>query len=291
LRLLLLLLMLRVLWVLRVKRRLLVLRVLMGLWLLLLLLLRDGGLRNLRGGHRSRLHCLLRLLLLLLARLRGCHVLGSMLRCVLRDMLATLRRVLRCMLGCVLRSMLGSMLRNVLGRVRGGMLRLVLRCMLRCVLGCMGRRMRTRSGAFPSSRLRGCGSWGLLLLLLGRWSRLRLLSVRLNRWGGVVLRVLLVLLLLLLVRVLWLRRLRWLCGVCSIIHRLVPPSHVGLRLLLRRRLLLLLLLLLLRSSISRLTVPSGMVSKRVWRRRRLGRLQWLLLGLQRGHRCRLQRTP
>jgi hypothetical protein len=129
-----------------------------------------------------------------------------------------------------------------------------------------------------------------LLLLLGRWSRLRLLSVRLNRWGGVVLCVLLVL--LLLVRVLWLRRLRWLCGVCSIIHRLVPPSHVCLRLLLRRRLLLLLLLLLLlRSSISRLTVPSGMVSKRVWRRRRLGRLQWLLLGLQRGHRCRLQRTP
>jgi hypothetical protein len=112
-----------------------------------------------------------------------------------------------------------------------------------------------------------------------------LLSVRLNRWGGVVLRVLLVL----LVRVLWLRRLRWLCGVCSIIHRLVPPSHVGLRLLRRR--VLLLLLLLLRSSISRLTVPSRMVSKRVWRRRRLGRLQWLLLGLQRGHRCRLQRTP
>jgi hypothetical protein len=286
LRLLLLLLMLRVRWVLRVKRRLLVLRVLLGLWLLLLLLLGDGGLRNLRSGHRGRLRCLLRLLLLL-ARLGSCHVLGSMLRCVLWDVLAALRRVLGCMLGCVLRSMLGSMLRNVLGRVRGGMLRLVLGCMLRCVLGCMGRRMRTRSGAFPSSRLRGRGSWGLLLLLLGRWSRLRLLSVRLNRWGGVVLRVLLVL--LLLVRVLWLRRLRWLCGVCSIIHRLVPPSHVGLRLLRRR--LLLLLLLLLRSSISRLTVPSGMVSKRVWRRRRLGRLQWLLLGLQRGHRCRLQRTP
>ncbi len=94
---------------------------------------------------------------------------------------------------------------------------------------------------------------------------------------------------LLLVRVLWLRRLRWLCGVCSIIHRLLAPSHVWLLLLL----LLLRLLLLLSSGIRRLTVPAGMVSERV-RRRLLLLLQWLLqwlLVLQRRHRCRLHRTP
>jgi hypothetical protein len=86
---------------------------------------------------------------------------------------------------------------------------------------------------------------------------------RLHRRGGVVLSVLRVL----LVRMLWLRGLWGLCGVGSIIHRLVAPSHLS-------RLLLLLL-----SSI-RLAVPRGMVSKRV-RRRRLVLLLLLLLLLQR----------
>jgi len=102
--------------------------------------------------------------------------------------------------------------------------------------------MATRRRAFPPSRLCGRGRRGLLLLL-GRWS-LGLLGMRLHRRGGMVLlRMLRMLLRLLLVRVLWLRGLRWLCGVRSIIHRLVAPGHV--RLLLRRLLLLLLRLGLL----------------------------------------------
>jgi hypothetical protein len=160
--------------------------------------------------------------------------------------------------------------------------------------------VRTGGGALAPSRLRGRGNWGLLLL---DWWSLRLLSMRLHRWGGVVLRVLLVLLLrrrLLLVRVLWLRRLRWLCGVPSIVHRLVTPAHVRLRWLLWLRLLLLRLLLLL-SGVRGLTVPSGMVSKGARWRLCLLRLRLLLLLLlvllqlllllQGGHRCRLHRTP
>ncbi len=98
-----------------------------------------------------------------------------------------------------------------------------------------------------------------------------LLRMSLDRRCGVVLRLLRMR--LLLVRVLWLRRLRWLCGVCSVVHRLLAPSHVWLLLL-----LLLLRLLLLSSGIRRLTVPAGMVSERI--RRRLRRLLLLLLLLQ-----------
>jgi hypothetical protein len=107
-----------------------------------------------------------------------------------------------------------------------------------------------------------------LLLLLRRWSLGLLGMWLLHRRGRVVLlRVLRMrlLLLLLLVRVRRLRGLGWLCGVSSIVHRLVAPSHVRrLLLLLLLRLLLLrllLLLLLLRSSVRRLTVPRAMVSE------------------------------
>jgi hypothetical protein len=113
----------------------------------------------------------------------------------------------------------------------------------------------------------------LLLLRLLLYGRRRMVLRMLHMLLLLLLRLLRLLLLLLLVRVLWLgRRLGWLRGVCSIIHRLVAPSHVGL----------------LSGRIGRLTVPAGMVSKCACRRRLL-MLRRLLL--QRRHRCRLQRTP
>lgn len=197
----------------------------------------------------------MRWLLLLLSRRRRLDVLRSMLGRMLRGMLRMLSGVLR---GGELRSVTRSMLWGVL------------RGMLRRVLGRMSRRMCAGGWAFPpgcrcGSRRRG--------LLLGRWS-LRLLSMshrRLHRRGGMVLRMLSMLLLRL-------RGLRWLGGVRSIVDRLVAPIYVGLL-----------------GSIGRLTVPTGMVSKRVrrWSWRRLAlllRLQRLLM-LERWHRCRRQRTP
>ena len=96
-----------------------------------------------------------------------------------------------------------------------------LRLRLRLDLGPLGRRalLALRVGSLS---LFDCGL-GLSLLSMG------LLGVRLHWRGSVVLLLSMLLrMLLLVVRMLWLRCLRWLCGVGSIIHRLVAPSHVRL---------------------------------------------------------------
>ncbi|KAL2189233.1 hypothetical protein L209DRAFT_269781 [Thermothelomyces heterothallicus CBS 203.75] len=160
---------------------------------------------------------------------------------MLGSMLGMLRWVLLRMLSAMLRGMLGTMLRNMLWSVgRRSVLWLMRDVLLLRVRRSMGRRVGTRRRAFPSSRL--CGRRSRGLLLLGRWS-LGLLSMRLHRRDGMVL--LPMLLLLLLMRVLWLRSRGWLCGVRTIIGRLVAPRYIRLLLLLllrRRRGRLLLLL-------------------------------------------------